>query len=69
MLRGKVEDGSWSAFYLADGQLKAALGVNRYRDVSAARRLIANQVPVTPEQLADEAVDLKHLRQSVANPV
>jgi 3-phenylpropionate/trans-cinnamate dioxygenase ferredoxin reductase subunit len=61
VLRGSVEDASWSAFYLRDGGLRAALGVNRSRDVWAARQLIARRVPVTAEQLADETVDLRAL--------
>jgi 3-phenylpropionate/trans-cinnamate dioxygenase ferredoxin reductase component len=64
ILRGTVEDGSWSAFYLRDGALKAALGVNRFRDVSAARQLIARDVSVTREQLRDESVDLKTLARA-----
>jgi 3-phenylpropionate/trans-cinnamate dioxygenase ferredoxin reductase component len=64
ILRGRIEDGSWSAFYLRDGALKAALGVNRFRDVSAARQLIARDVAVTPEQLRDESVDLKTLARA-----
>jgi 3-phenylpropionate/trans-cinnamate dioxygenase ferredoxin reductase subunit len=68
VLRGQVEGGSWSAFYLRDGALKAALGVNRFRDVSAARQLIARAVPVTPEQLRDESLDLKSLARA-AQPV
>jgi 3-phenylpropionate/trans-cinnamate dioxygenase ferredoxin reductase subunit len=65
VLRGDVDSGSWSAFYLGDGRLKAALGINRFRDVSAARQLIANGVPVTPEQLRDESLDLKSLARGV----
>jgi hypothetical protein len=38
--------------------------VNRFRDVSAARQLIARDVPVTPEQLGDESVDLKTLARA-----
>jgi 3-phenylpropionate/trans-cinnamate dioxygenase ferredoxin reductase subunit len=68
VLRGQVDGGSWSAFYLRDGALKAALGVNRFRDVSAARQLIARDVPVTPEQLRDESLDLKSLART-AHPV
>ena len=67
ILRGSVEDGSWSAFYLRDGALKAALGVNRFRDVSAARQLIARDIPVTPDQLRDESVDLKTLGRATQN--
>lgn len=61
ILRGRPDAGGWSAFYIADGKLKAALAVNRFRDVSAARQLIARGLPVTPDQLRDESVDLKAL--------
>jgi 3-phenylpropionate/trans-cinnamate dioxygenase ferredoxin reductase subunit len=64
VLRGDVPYGSWSAFYMRDGGLKAALAVNRFRDVSAARQLIARGIPVTAEQLADASVDLKDLARS-----
>jgi 3-phenylpropionate/trans-cinnamate dioxygenase ferredoxin reductase subunit len=65
VLRGRVDSGSWSAFYLRDGvQLKAALAVNRFRDVSAARQLIARDVAVSPDQLRDESVDLKSLARA-----
>jgi 3-phenylpropionate/trans-cinnamate dioxygenase ferredoxin reductase subunit len=66
VLRGSVEDGSWSAFYLRDGRLRAALGVNRYRDVSAARQLIAHQAPVEARQIADEGTDLRALARAVS---
>jgi 3-phenylpropionate/trans-cinnamate dioxygenase ferredoxin reductase subunit len=65
ILRGAVDSGSWSAFYVRDRALKAALAVNRFRDVSAARQLIAREVPVTPEQLRDESLDLKSLARAV----
>lgn len=61
VLRGAVEDGSWSAFYLRDGCLRAALAVNRYTDLVAARRLIARRIPVQARQLADTAIDLRAL--------
>jgi 3-phenylpropionate/trans-cinnamate dioxygenase ferredoxin reductase component len=64
ILRGAVESGSWSAFYLRDGALKAALAVNRFRDVSAARQLLAREVPVTPDQLRDESLDLRALARA-----
>ena len=67
VLRGSVEDGSWSAFYLRDGRLRAALGVNRYRDVSAARQLIARQAPVEARQLADEGTDLRALARAASS--
>ncbi|HEX5166998.1 MAG TPA: FAD-dependent oxidoreductase [Thermomicrobiales bacterium] len=59
--RGAVESGSWSAFYLREGRFVAALSVNRFKDFSAARRLLRAGKEVSAEQLADEAVELKGL--------
>ena len=67
VLRGAPTSPSWSAFYLRDGRLRAALAVNRYRDIAAARQLITRQVPVTEEQLADEQVDLRALAKARAS--
>jgi 3-phenylpropionate/trans-cinnamate dioxygenase ferredoxin reductase subunit len=61
VFRGDVASRKFLAFYLRDGRLRAALGINRFRDVSAARRLIRDRVDVTPEQLADEQIDLRKL--------
>jgi 3-phenylpropionate/trans-cinnamate dioxygenase ferredoxin reductase subunit len=59
--RGTVESGSWSAFYLREGHFVAALSVNRFKDFSAARRLLRTGKPISAEQLADEDVELKGL--------
>ncbi len=61
VFRGDVATRKFLAFYLRHGRLVAALGINRFRDVSAARRLIRDGVPVTEEQLSDEQVDLRRL--------
>jgi 3-phenylpropionate/trans-cinnamate dioxygenase ferredoxin reductase subunit len=61
IFRGDVAARKFLAFYLRDGKLRAALGINRHRDVSAARRLIRDNVAVSPEQLSDEQVDLRKL--------
>jgi 3-phenylpropionate/trans-cinnamate dioxygenase ferredoxin reductase subunit len=61
VLRGTIESGSWTAFYRRDGRLQAALTVNRRRDLTGARRLIAARTNVSAAQLADEACDLKAL--------
>ena len=59
--RGTAESGSWSAFYLRQGHFVATLSVNRFKDFSAARRLLRAGKPVSAEQLADEEVELKSL--------
>lgn len=61
VFRGDIASRNFLAFYLRDGQIRAALGINRFRDVNAAKRLIRNRVQVTAEQLADETVDLRRL--------
>ncbi|HEX2171416.1 MAG TPA: FAD-dependent oxidoreductase [Dehalococcoidia bacterium] len=70
VLRGDPSGESWSAFYLREGRVQAALAVNRFRDVSAARQLIAKRVPITPAQIADEGTDLRALaRQAGQAPI
>lgn len=59
--RGTVESGSWSAFYLREGRFVAALSVNRFKDFSAARRLLRSGKPVSASHLGDENVELKGL--------
>ena len=59
--RGDVEDLSFAAFYLRDGRLVAAVGVNRPRDVRAAMKLIETGEPVDRAALADASVDLRRL--------
>jgi 3-phenylpropionate/trans-cinnamate dioxygenase ferredoxin reductase subunit len=66
VLRGSVEAASWSAFYVRDGYLVAALAANRFKDVAAARQLIARRVPVEPRVLADESTDLRALAKAPA---
>lgn len=61
VFRGQPGSDSWVAFYVRDGRLRAALGLNRSRDVFAARRLIAAQISPSAEQLRDEQVDLRRL--------
>jgi|DewCreStandDraft_1066081.scaffolds.fasta_scaffold00103_27 3-phenylpropionate/trans-cinnamate dioxygenase ferredoxin reductase subunit len=61
VFRGDVEGRSFTAFYLRDGRLRAALAVNRPREVRFARELIRAGVAVSAAQLADEGVDLRQL--------
>jgi 3-phenylpropionate/trans-cinnamate dioxygenase ferredoxin reductase subunit len=61
VFRGNPGSGSWSAFYLRAGTFLGALAVNRFKDFSAARRLLAQGVPVGATELADEALELRAL--------
>ncbi len=60
-LRGDVEQRTFTAFYLREGAVRAALGINRLREVNATKRLIRDRVPVSREQLADEGLDLRRV--------
>ena len=61
VLRGTPESDSFSAFYLKNGKVLAADTVNRPQDFVAAKRLIAEGLSITAEQLADDSKPLKEL--------
>jgi 3-phenylpropionate/trans-cinnamate dioxygenase ferredoxin reductase component len=61
VVRGSVEDLDFCAFYLRDGLVRAAFGVDRGADVMAAKELITGGVPLPGTLLADEDVDLAEL--------
>jgi 3-phenylpropionate/trans-cinnamate dioxygenase ferredoxin reductase subunit len=60
-IRGSVEGRDFSAFYLKDGVIKAALGLNRGKDVRRAMKLIAARARPDPQALRDADVDLRSL--------
>jgi 3-phenylpropionate/trans-cinnamate dioxygenase ferredoxin reductase subunit len=67
IVRGDAKGLSFSGFFMGDdGKLSACVAVNRFRDITAARRLLRAGVTVTDAQLADETFDLKLLEPSVA---
>lgn len=51
VVRGSLDDGSFSVWYLAEGRVEGALSVGRSEDLQHARRLIARREP-----LGDDAV-------------
>jgi 3-phenylpropionate/trans-cinnamate dioxygenase ferredoxin reductase subunit len=51
----------FTAFYLSDGVLVAAVSVNRPRDVRRAMPLITAGTRPDPQALRDEDVDLRKL--------
>jgi 3-phenylpropionate/trans-cinnamate dioxygenase ferredoxin reductase subunit len=61
VLRGRPGDGTFLAFYLQAGRLRAALAVNRPRDLATLKRLVAVAPTPDPARLADEDVALKTL--------
>jgi 3-phenylpropionate/trans-cinnamate dioxygenase ferredoxin reductase subunit len=71
VFRGRPESRTFLGFYLKDGILRAAVGLNRGGDpedpkgdaeLKAAVELIRNRAPVDPARLMDEAVDLRRVR-------
>jgi 3-phenylpropionate/trans-cinnamate dioxygenase ferredoxin reductase subunit len=61
VVRGSEADRSFVAFRLQDGAIRAALGINKGRDVRRSLKLIAAQARVDRSKLADEDVDLRTL--------
>jgi 3-phenylpropionate/trans-cinnamate dioxygenase ferredoxin reductase subunit len=61
LIRGSVEDRDFCAFYVKDGRLLAALGLNRGREVRRAMKLISARARPDPAALRDDEVDLKSL--------
>jgi 3-phenylpropionate/trans-cinnamate dioxygenase ferredoxin reductase subunit len=59
--RGNAESEKLSVFYFKEGRLIAIDSINRPLDHMMGRKLIANRVRLTPEQAADESVDLKKM--------
>jgi 3-phenylpropionate/trans-cinnamate dioxygenase ferredoxin reductase component len=59
--RGDPASRSATFLWLRDRRLAAAAGMNRPREVRAARSLIEKRATVEPKLLADESVDLRRL--------
>jgi 3-phenylpropionate/trans-cinnamate dioxygenase ferredoxin reductase component len=62
--RGSAESRKLSVFYYRGEQLLAIDSINRPIDHMVGRKILAGGVPVTPEQAADESVELKKLEQA-----
>ena len=62
VFRGSMDDGNFTAFYLADdGVVTAALTVGRSDDLEAARRFIRDKAAPDERALADPSTDLAAL--------
>jgi len=63
LVRGSLEDGAFTVFYVKDGRLRGALTVGRSEDLQAARALIAagGELGERVEALADPSTDLDAL--------
>ncbi|BFM14642.1 FAD-dependent oxidoreductase [Maricurvus nonylphenolicus] len=61
VIRGDRNSRSFAAFYLQEGKLISADCVNRPQEFMISKRLIAEQIPVDAEKLADESIAPKEL--------
>jgi 3-phenylpropionate/trans-cinnamate dioxygenase ferredoxin reductase subunit len=61
VFRGDTAQRAFSAFYVKNGVVQAALAVNRPRDIRPIRRLIERNRPVDQAALADSSIDLRSL--------
>jgi 3-phenylpropionate/trans-cinnamate dioxygenase ferredoxin reductase component len=61
IVRGSMEAGDFTAFYVDDGRVVAALTVGRSDDLEHAQRLIVSRAQVDPAALADESKDLSSI--------
>jgi 3-phenylpropionate/trans-cinnamate dioxygenase ferredoxin reductase subunit len=61
VIRGSVPERRFTAFYVKDGCLRAAMTLNRARDIRPSRELIRARVRVDAEKLQDEDVELRSL--------
>jgi 3-phenylpropionate/trans-cinnamate dioxygenase ferredoxin reductase component len=71
VVRGSLEERKFVGFYLLEGQIRAAVGLDRGGDpeldtngeMAACARLVGARARLRPDQLADERVDLWSLAQ------
>ena len=61
VVRGRLDSGSFLAFYVNDGRIDAVVGLNRAKDVRRAIPLIKARRMMDLAQLQDESIDLRSL--------
>ncbi len=61
VIRGSLEEGDFTAFYVEGERVTAALTVGRSDDLEHARRFIREGTGIAPDELADEGKDLAAL--------
>ena len=63
VVRGSIDDGEFSLWYLQDGRVAGALSVGRSDDLEHARRLLTNHTDISAHtaELADVNTDLSGL--------
>lgn len=63
VMRGDIEAGSGTVFYVRDARCLGAVSLDRPLDIRAAQRMIDRDIPVEVARLADEATDLRRSLQ------
>jgi 3-phenylpropionate/trans-cinnamate dioxygenase ferredoxin reductase subunit len=61
VIRGSLDDGDFTAFYVDGGRVTAALTVGRSDDLEHAKRFIKGTAEIGKNELADESTDLGSL--------
>jgi 3-phenylpropionate/trans-cinnamate dioxygenase ferredoxin reductase subunit len=61
VIRGSLENGDFTAFYVDAGRVTAALTVGRSDDLEQAKRFMTSGASPDPAALADESTDLASL--------
>ncbi|HEX2232033.1 MAG TPA: FAD-dependent oxidoreductase [Thermoleophilaceae bacterium] len=61
VIRGSMDDGDFTAFYVDGGKVTAALTVGRSDDLEHAKRFMSDGSTPDPSALADESTDLDSL--------
>jgi 3-phenylpropionate/trans-cinnamate dioxygenase ferredoxin reductase subunit len=64
IVRGRLDAGSFVAFYMNGGLIDAVVSVNNAKDLRRAMPLIKSRRPVDPDRLRDESVDLRTMHAS-----
>jgi 3-phenylpropionate/trans-cinnamate dioxygenase ferredoxin reductase subunit len=68
VIRGSLDERSFSAFSLKQGRVRGVISLNRPKDVIETRRLIAREHSVTAAQLRDESTPVKRLAARPPDP-
>lgn len=63
VVRGDLEDTHWSAYFLDDGRVTGAFGLDAGDDIALARELVRMRASVPEGQLTDPDVDLFELME------
>ena len=61
IVRGSLEERDFIAFYIKDGVVASAVGMDRGRDIRRAMQLIKARAPIEPRHLRDDDLDLREL--------